>query len=182
MPVSGEQPVEAETVAMPVPVEQPREDMPSETEAKPRPKRRRGGRKAAGDADVEPDSSPMVELPVAQEPPVAEVEAADDPFEEPTPVPAEAEAPRGRRRPRARKEAAATASAPAERTSEPAKPARKRRSKAASEPEATPPEPAAAAPKPASKAKSVPTPDNDPALAEGDQGERRSGWWQRTFG
>jgi len=31
----------------------------------------------------------------------------------------------------------------------------------------------------------VPTADNDPALAEGeqgDQGERRSGWWQRTFG
>jgi hypothetical protein len=29
----------------------------------------------------------------------------------------------------------------------------------------------------------VPTPDNDSAMAdEGDGGEPRRGWWQRTFG
>jgi ribonuclease E len=184
MPASGEQSAEGESQAPVTPVDEPQADFvaETETEAQPRPKRRRGGRKAATEAEVEPDSSPMVERPIAQEPPVAEVEAAQEPFEEPAPVAAEADAPRARRRPRARKEAAATASAPAERASEPAKPARKRRSKADSEPEAPSPEPAAAAAKPASKAKSVPTPDNDPALADGDQGERRSGWWQRTFG
>ncbi|MGI8611179.1 MAG: Rne/Rng family ribonuclease [Sphingomicrobium sp.] len=192
MPAASEQSVasEAEAEAPAVPVEQPLDEIVAETEAKPRAKRRRGGRKAAGETEieteiesgVEPGSSPMVERPVAQEPPIAEVEAAEQPFEEPTPVPAEAEAPRGRRRPRARKEAAATASAPAEMASEPAKPARKRRSKAASESEPTPAEPAPAARKPASATKAVPTPDNDPALAEADEGERRSGWWQRTFG
>ena len=182
MPASGEQSAEGETQTPAMPVEEPQEDFIAEAEAKPRPKRRRGGRKAATEAEVEPDSSPMVERPVAQEPPVAEIEAAQEPFEEPTPVAAEPDAPRARRRPRARKEAAATASAPAERASEPAKPARKRRSKAASEPAPTTAEPAPPGRKPASAAKSVPTPDNDPALAEADQGERRSGWWQRTFG
>ncbi len=184
MPASGDQSAEGETEAPALPVDEPREDFvtETETEAKPRPKRRRGGRKAATEAEVEPDSSPMVERPIAEEPPVADVEAAQEPFEEPAPVAADPDAPRARRRPRARKEAAATATAPAERASEPAKPARKRRSKADSEPEATSPEPVAAAGKTAAKAKSMPKPDNDPALADGDQGERRSGWWQRTFG
>jgi ribonuclease E len=182
MPASGEPLAEGETQAAAVPVEEPQEEFVAEAEAKPRPKRRRGGRKVATEAEVEPDSSPMVERPVAQEPPVAEVEAPEQPFEEPTPVAADADAPRARRRPRARKEAAASASAPAEKAWEPAKPARKRRSKAASEPEPAPAEPAPAACKPTATPKSVPTPDNDPALADGDQGERRSGWWQRTFG
>jgi ribonuclease E len=168
------------------PVDQPQEDGVAQTEADatPRPKRRRGGRKPVSEGEVEPDSSPMVERPVAQEPPVAEVAAALEPFEEPAPVAADADAPRGRRRPRARKEAAATASPTAERTSEPSKPARKRRSKADSEAEAepTPDKPTAAPRKAATASKSVPKPDNDPALADAEQGERRSGWWQRTFG
>jgi ribonuclease E len=178
----GEPSAEGETQAAAVPVEEPQEEFAAEAEATPRPKRRRGGRKASG-SDVEPDSSPMVERPVAQEPPVADVEAPQEPFEEPTPVAADPDAPRARRRPRARKEAAATVAAPAEKASEPTKPARRRRSKASSEEsEPAPTEPAPAGRKPASATKPVPKPDNDPALAEDDQGERRSGWWQRTFG
>jgi ribonuclease E len=57
---------------------------------------------------------------------------------------------------------------------------RKRASKAAAaEPAQKRAGPAPASKKPASA--SVPTPDNDSAMA-GDDGEPRRGWWQRTFG
>ncbi|HEX6409671.1 MAG TPA: Rne/Rng family ribonuclease [Sphingomicrobium sp.] len=137
-------------------------------------RRRRGKRaEAAGEdavagAPVPADSSPMVERPVDEEPPIAEVEAPAEPQPK-------------RRKSRAKKKddaAEAVASeepAPAEapaaeiaEEAEPAKPARKSRAKKA--------EPVAAE----TAESAVPTADNDEADASGD-GPRR-GWWQRTFG
>ena len=133
----------------------------------------RGGRLEVQEASVEADSSPMVERPIDEEPPIVETEAA----EEPQPAPAK----RGRAKKAAAAEVEIAEPAPAEAapaaTAEPAafeeKPARKRRSKKAdsSEPEAAPlPEPAP-----------VPAANNDSA-EEADGEPRRSGWWQRTFG
>ncbi|MEO8546956.1 MAG: ribonuclease E/G, partial [Sphingomicrobium sp.] len=166
---------------------------------KPRSRRRRGRGKAGAEAqtavepdssahrDVEPDSSPMVETPLAEEPPIA----AATPEEE-TP---EVEEPKARRRPRARKGAAATSKAAQTPAPEPepkpepepdpgpvpTKPTRKRRSKtAAAEPAQSSVE-AAPAREAEPTSKSVPSPDNDSAMTDAE-GERRSGWWSRTFG
>jgi len=126
----------------------------------------------AAEAAVEPDSSPMVERPIDEEPPIA----ATAPAEEPKP-----------RRARSRKAAAQAAVAvtepapadapPAETAGEeapPAKPARKRRSKAGATADSSEPEPAAAEPA------HIPPANNDTVEEEG--GEPRRGWWQRTFG
>jgi ribonuclease E len=147
-------------------------------DASPEPakrRRRRRGRKA-GDAvetadavAVEPDSSPMVERPVAEEPPVAETEPAEEPK------------PKARRRKKVAEpeaaeiaEAAPVESAPAEEPEAPAaKPARKRRAKKA---DAEPAEEAASASPP------PPAANNDTAATDGDGEPRRSGWWQKTFG
>jgi ribonuclease E len=168
----GEEPVEdaAEVTA----------EQSSEEEAGPtgdRKRRRRRGKRvdvaeeAAAEASVEPDSSPMVERPIEDEPPIAKVGTPVEPQPKP-------------RRTRAKKadkaaEVAtipepAPAEAPAAETSEdskPAKPARKSRAKKAKE------EPAVEA---AAAEAAVPTADNDEADASGE-GPRR-GWWQRTFG
>ncbi|HUE80257.1 MAG TPA: ribonuclease E/G [Sphingomicrobium sp.] len=160
--------------------------------AKARPKRRRGRRATAGadsgpeaesassaNDDVEPDSSPMVERPVAKEPPIAETEP-------------DADEPKARRRPRARKPAAkaARSATPASPTPAPepdpepapTKPPRKRRAKASAEPVSQRAEAAMAAPETAAVSRPVPTPDNDSVMTEDDNGEPRRGWWQRTFG
>ena len=153
-----------------------------EETTKPRPKRRRGRKPAAGDtgaeaptSEIEPDSSPMVERPVAEEPPITAAEVTED-------AQPEAGGPKARRRPRARKASTATAAAaatPAPETEpepEPSKPARKRKTKAAAaEPARQRSESAPAT------TSSVPAPDNDSAMTDAE-GERRSGWWQRTFG
>jgi len=189
--VANDEQVEAEVLPPPIPVEG-QADEPDEGAAKPRPKRRRGRKPAAGvdsPAEIEADSSPMIERPLADEPPIADTEAAQEPFDEPKRVAeGEAEGPRARRRPRARKAATGTAQAPPEPEPnpepepEPTKPVRKRRSKAApAEPagqrtKAVPP-----ARERATAAKSMPTPDNDSAMADAE-GQRRTGWWQRTFG
>ena len=154
------------------------------------PKRRRSRRKAAQEAEspVEPESSPMIERPMSEEPPIAETAAAEEPR------------PKTRRRPRARKDEApaeaviavpepAPANAPpAEIADEPAAAAerpkrrsRTRKSEAQAQPAEAAPEPekepeaAVAAAEPAT----VPAADNDSA-APGDPPRR--GWWQRTFG
>jgi ribonuclease E len=140
-----------------------------ETAAEPAKRRRRRRGRKADDAPerevVEPESSPMVERPIAEEPPIAETVAEES-----------------KPKPRRRKK---TAEAPVEpKVVEPAvvevteaevsgdiaKTVRKRRSKAAASAE-----PASPTSAPASAA-------ND---ADGDSGSdepRRSGWWQRTFG
>ena len=156
-------------------------EQPAGEEAAPtgdRKRRRRRGKRtevtseeAAAEGTVEPESSPMVERPIEEEPPIAEVEAPAEPQPKP-------------RRTRAKKadkvaEVAATPkpapaeSPPAETAEEakPVKPARKSRAKKAKD------EPAVEA---AAAEAPVPTADNDEADASGD-GPRR-GWWQRTFG
>jgi ribonuclease E len=173
-PVTGEDAIEADVLAPPLPVEADGD----EAQTEPRPKRRRGRKPA----EVEADSSPMVERPLAEEPPITATETPEEP-----------EGPKARRRPRARKAtvAASTPPTPApepepkpepEPEPSPTKPVRKRRSKTAAA-DAAPKqaETPAAAREPAPAAKAVPSPDNDSAMADGE-GERRTGWWQRTFG
>ncbi|HEX3423808.1 MAG TPA: Rne/Rng family ribonuclease [Sphingomicrobium sp.] len=144
-------------------------------------RRRRRGRKPseagaetpAGEQIVEPESSPMVERPIDEEPPIAETMPVDEPQPKPkrrssrkagAQGPAEAEA--------AGPQPIAADVPPAEaakEASEPAKPARKRRTKAGQEAQAASEEPV-----------SVPAANND--TAEDAGGEPRRGWWQRTFG
>ena len=144
------------------PAEAEAEEQPADAEAKP--KRARRGRKPKAvepveAVEVEPDSSPMAERPLAEEPPIAETEA---------PAEAKPKARRSRKAKPAEAEAAPVKSEPT--AEEEPKPKRASRKKAA--------EPAA---KKAAKAAPVPTADND--LNEGEEGgEARRGWWQRTFG
>ena len=143
-------------------------------------RRRRRGRKGAeagietqpSEQIVEPESSPMVERPIDEEPPIAEMQSA----EEPQPKP---------KRRRSKKAAAeieaevavaepAPAIAPPAETiekeaAEPAKGARKGRKKSTKEPEPA-----------AGERVGVPAANNDTAADAG--GEPRRGWWQRTFG
>jgi ribonuclease E len=135
-------------------------------------RRRRRGRKPGAAAgaepetavEVEPDSSPMVERPIEEEPPIAETAQAEE----------------AKPKKRSRKKAAAPAEpAPAEappaetaeESTPPAKPARKRRTKADKAAEET----AEAAPVP-------PPAANNDSEATDENGEPRRGWWQRTFG
>ena len=195
-PAATEEQVEAEALPPAIPVEGYEND--GEAEApKPRSRRRRGRGKAAGaeaqrevevEAEVEAGSSPMIERPIAEEPPIAAREAPEEPM-------AEAEGPKARRRPCARKGSAAstkTAQTPAPEPEpkpepepdpgpEPTKPVRKRRSKAATAEPAQPRAKPAPARESEPTSKSVPSPDNDSAMSDAD-GERRSGWWSRTFG
>jgi ribonuclease E len=178
-------------------------DRPERVEAEgeaPRPRRgRRGGRgrgrrSEGGEAPaetasdtVEPGSLPMVERPLAEEPPIAEIEPAD----------ADAK-PKTRRRPRARKaDAVEPVATPAvepvavEETEAKPVPSKaegpKRRSRA--KPKAAEDEAPEAPAKPAPKAKpalavaseTAAGADND-ALGEESPDNPRSGWWQRTFG
>jgi ribonuclease E len=153
------------------PAEEPREGT-----RRRRRRRGRGGQTQPQDAHLEPDSSPMVERPVDEEPPIAETEAV----EEPRPEPAPAKGGRRKKAPAAEAETAVPEPAPAEsppaETSDQAapaeKPARKRRGKKADAAEAE--APPAAGPVP------VPAANND--IAEDADGEPRRGWWQRTFG
>jgi ribonuclease E len=160
-----------------------------EQEGKPKSRRgRRGGRGRQGRSDaaetVEADSSPMVETPVADEALVAETEPAG----EAEPVPSAAEGPKTRRRPRARKPVPSAAEGAIE--------------EAAAEPAPAPePEPEAVAeeaPKPKRKSRARKTEpkaeepvqaaavaaNDEPAEAadQGEDGEPRRGWWQKTFG
>lgn len=155
-------------------------DQPVETEEAPsgdRKRRRRRGKRGgaasetiveegAEEAPVAADSSPMVERPIDEEPPIADVEA-----------PAEPQPKKRRSRAKAKSEGtvetvaepAPPEAAPAE-GSKPAKPARKSRAKKAKD-EAPP----------AEEEPAVPTADNDEADDGSGEGPRR-GWWQRTFG
>jgi len=168
-PVTGEEREEA--------AEEPQEaERTEEAAAEPgKRRRRRRGRKGMEPAEttaaVEADSSPMVETPIAEEAPIAEVEGS----EEAEPTPSKAEGPKKRSRKKAVAEAEpappveAEPAPPAEASDEPAKPAkapRKRRGKAAEEPvEAAP----------------VTTPEANNDTDESGE-PLRSGWWQRTFG
>jgi ribonuclease E len=135
------------------------------------------------EVSVQPDSSPMVERPIEDEPPIAETAPAEEPK------------PKRRRSKKAAAEAEVTVPEPApadappaetvDQAAPPAKPARKRRTKAAAADEAAPvdaeaqatAEPEASAP----EAKPAPAANNDTAVEE-SSGPPRRGWWQRTFG
>jgi ribonuclease E len=151
------------------PTEEPREGA--------RRRRRRRGRGGAPveivETQLESDSSPMVDRPVAEEPPIAETDAAGQP---------QSTAPKRGRRKKAVAEAEVTVPDPAPAEAPPAetaeapvpeaKPARKRRSNKADATEAQPEPPAEPVP--------VPAANND--TADETEGEPRRGWWQRTFG
>jgi ribonuclease E len=164
-----------------LPAEQPESASDESDEGAKRRRSRRRGRKGAeggaegagetpAEAAIEPDSSPMIERPIDEEPPIAETQPAEEPAAKPK-----------RRRSKKAEEAElavaepAPAEAPpaetAEEAAEPAKPARKRRSKKA---EAEAGETATEEPV------SVPPANND--TAEDSGSEPRRGWWQRTFG
>ncbi len=151
-----------------------------EEEAAPAKRRRRrrgkGGAAEAAPADepvVEPDSSPMVERPIEDEPAITQTEAAEQPK------------PKRRRSRKASADAEAAVAEPAaaeappaetaDQEAPPAKPARKRRTKAAA---ATAAEPEAVA----EPAEPVVLPEANNDTAEDENGEPRRGWWQRTFG
>ena len=169
---------EAEDEPQPVPETETAEAAETPSRSRRRRRRRGGGgtaqeSHAEAGATIEPDSSPMVERPIDEEPPIAEVQAADEPK------------PRSRRPKKTAAEteiaipAPAAADAPPAETADqqappPAKPARKRRSKAAA---TAPAEEQAAAAEPVP----VPAANNDTADDESGDGPRR-GWWQRTFG
>jgi ribonuclease E len=139
-----------------------------ESEAEPKPKRSRRRRKprAAAEAEapeVEPDSSPMVERPTDEEPPIAETEAPAGPAPKPKrsrrkKAEPEAEA--------AQAESAPVEAVPAETGEAPAEKPKRRRAKPKGE---------------AAEAVPVPAADNDPNGGE-EGGKPRTGWWQRTFG
>jgi len=165
-------PAEAETTEQGEPAEEPAAQEEGAPAKKRRRRRGRGGRTEAGEVvetSVEPDSSPMVERPIDEEPAIAETAPAEEPK------------PKRRRSKKAAAEAeiAVTEPAPAEappaetadQEAAPAKPARKRKSKAAAASEEQTP-----APEPAH----LPAANNDTTEDEG--AEPRRGWWQKTFG
>jgi ribonuclease E len=152
------------------PSEQQSSDEPREGGKRRRRRRGRGGASAeVAESVVEPDSSPMVERPIDEEPAIAETAPAEEP------------APKRRR---SRKAAAAEAEvavpepappeAPPAETAEEEQPApkpRRGRGKKAATSDAEP----AAEPVP------PPAANNDTTEDSADE-PRRSGWWQRTFG
>jgi ribonuclease E len=156
---------------------EPTEPTAEDQEKTAKPRRRRRGRKSdeapaeqAPESIVEPESSPMVEHPVDEVPPIAETAPAEEPK------------PKRRRSKKAAAEAEVAVAEPApaeappaetaDQAAAPAKPARKRSSKAKPEPKQA--EPAAEEPV------GVPAANNDTAAEPA--GEARRGWWQRTFG
>ena len=171
---SAQQHEEREPAAEEAEPAEPAEAAPAQEEGGKRRRRRRGKKvedAAAEELVVEPDSSPMVERPVDEEPPIAET----PPAEEPQPKPKRRRA----KKAEAEAEAAVVEPAPAEApptetadpAAEPEKPARKRRSKTK--------EPAEAAPG-KEEPVNVAAANND--TAEDSGSEPRRGWWQRTFG
>ena len=171
---------ESAAVEMEEPVEEKRDAAPEEGDGAKRRRRRRGRKPSetveaapeqAEDSLIAPDSSPMVERPTDEEPPIAETQ------------PAEEAKPKRRRTKKAAagKDAAAPVPEPAPADAPPAetvdeeappKPARKRRAKAGSRSES--------AEATAEQSAGIPAANND--TAEDGGTEPRRGWWQRTFG
>ena len=148
---------------------EPERQATEEAAAEPKRGRRRRGRKGGESAPaeaVEPDSSPMVERPIDEEPPIAETAPAEEPKAKT----------RRRRKPAADAEVSVPEPAPAEAppaetaadATPPAKPKRARKGKASAE-------------APAAEPTAVPAANDTAATDESDE-PRRSGWWQRTFG
>jgi ribonuclease E len=178
----GQQPAaEEEPASATAETEQAEETAAKSGDAAPakRRRRRRGRRSETGQAaetaeiPVGPDSSPMVERPVGEEPPIAETKSPEEPQ------------PKRRRSKKAAVDPEATVAEPAPPEAPPAetadqearavKPAPRRRSRKAkasdqAEEQTPVPEPVP-----------VPAANNDTAEDESGDGPRR-GWWQKTFG
>jgi ribonuclease E len=157
------------------------EPEPEKPEGAPRRRSRRGRKSSDATGEetskpvVEPESSPMVERPIDEEPPVAETEPLDVPQPKPK-----------RRRSKTssaeepvtgiESEVAEAEAEPsvenADEAAAPVKPARARRGKAKAQPKKNEPG--------EEKAVGVPAANNDTAVEQG--AEPRRGWWQRTFG
>jgi ribonuclease E len=111
----------------------------------------------------------MIDTPTAEEPPIAEVEAAEE---------VKPKRRRSRKAPQAEETVVEPASAPVppvepqDEAAPAAKPARKRRSKAA--------EPSPSKTEATTEAVPLPAANND--TSDEETGEPRRGWWQRTFG
>ena len=156
--VGGEEPVAAVS------------DEPREGGKRRRRRRGRGPSSELPEVAVEPDSSPMIERPIDEEPPIAETR----PVEEPQP-----------KRRRSRKSAAeaeiavpepAPAEAPPAETAEEEQPAPKpRRGRAKKTVSADAETTDASEP-------TLPPPANNDTAEDASGEPRRSGWWQRTFG
>ena len=175
----------------------------AEGEEKPKRRRRRGGRgrrrKQDGDSENASEDAPEKDAGDAEAEPVAETEEApeakaEEPAEEAKPEkPKRKRAPRKKKaeEPAAKEEAAEEASAPeaeaeAEAEEKP-KPKRKRAPrKKKVEPEAeTQTADAEAAPEAAAEAKSkakAPAAEAEEGSDEAPSGDKKRGWWQRTFG
>ena len=180
-PGAGDEAIEefVEQAAEPAVTAAPEEKAASERGRRRRRRRGKGADAEAAETPVEPDSSPMIERPLAEEPAIAKAE------------PAEEAKPKRRRSKKVAAEAevavpepAPADAPPAESADEaaPAKPARKPGRKAA--PKVAPAEPTpaeAATDDAATESVPVPAANNDTA-PEDDSGEPRRGWWQRTFG
>lgn len=157
------------------------EEPAAEEERKPKRTRRRrkvdsAEQPSAEEATVEPDSSPMVERPTDEEPPIAETEA-----------PAEAQ-PKPKARRSRKKQPEVQEPAPpeapptetADEGAEPAKPKRRSRKKAA---ETEAPAESSAQSQPSAAAPVADNDSNGNGAEEKQSAEaRRRGWWQRTFG
>ncbi|WP_340587559.1 ribonuclease E/G [Erythrobacter alti] len=137
-------------------------DAAPEAEEKPKPKRRSRKKADADDAATEESAAPEAEAAVEAE-----------------------EKPKPKRRPRKKAEPNADADAPADAVKSEAapegeeKPKPKRRPRKKAEPKAETTEISEAEPKPANDANG----EADNASAKGGEGgQRRGGWWQRTFG
>jgi ribonuclease E len=153
-------------------------ERPSEEAEGGKRRRRRRGRKTAEAGEetiaepvIEPESSPMVERPIDEEPPIAETQSAEEPQPKPK---------RRRSKTAADAEVAVVDPAPpeappaetADEAAEPTKPARNRRTRSKA--------PAEQAEPAAEEAPGVRAANNDTAAEAA--AEPRRGWWQRTFG
>ncbi|HZU50749.1 MAG TPA: Rne/Rng family ribonuclease [Sphingomicrobium sp.] len=153
-------------------------------------RRRRRGRSGANnppaDAVIEPQGSPMVERPIDEERPIAEVA----PLDEPQPP-----APKRRRRAKAASSEnlppvsePAPAEAPPGETADAAsveaapKPTRKRRTRKAETQESASPAEAPADAGSSAAPEPLPVPPANTNTADETTSEPRRGWWQRTFG
>jgi ribonuclease E len=169
---AAEEPISEDLAAAPA---EPAAREPREGARRRRRRRGRGGAAAgeAGETLVEPDSSPMVERPIDEEPPITETRAEAEPqpaapkrSRRKKPVEAEVTVP----------EPAPAEAPPAETADEPAtspKPARKRRSNKADE---------APTQTESASVEAIPLPAANNDTAEEPGGEPRRGWWQKTFG
>ena len=147
------------------PAEPEPEHAEASDEAAEKPKKsRRRRKKPAEAAEVDPGSSPMVERPTDEEPPVAETEAPAEPQPKPR---------RSRKKKAEAEEPAPPEAAPAETADEEGPKAKPKRRTSKAKPKEEALEPSIPAAKPEA--------DND---SNGDElsGKPRSGWWQRTFG